>query len=865
MPSRYPVLRFKWLAGTVALATSFGAFPAAAQDAQDVADDAIIVTGQRAQQAKAIEEKRVSLGVVDVASADEIGRLPDRNVAEVIERLPGVGVQYDQGEGRYVSVRGVPSALNGYTLNGFEIGNPDGGTRALPLDVISGQLLNRVEVHKVKTPDLIGQGIGGTINLVQQTAFDYEEPFALVANAQIGFQELRDEDNPIRGDIVAGGRFGQDEEFGILLGASYSERTFTSYGFYPDDWFPVAGAARGGMPENIKYTDYRLKRERLGLAGSLDWRGGNTSLYLRGVYSKFTEDEYRQRFRLDFADAGGVANGDVVFDADGVTGTSTDTGRRSDLRLEYKEKSILSGMLGGTSEWDGWALDYGVALSHNEVIEPNQVWQFRGDPGPVEFDFTNKLYTVTPVGGHLAPGDMEFRSYGVQDETGEEDIWQARLDLTRDMNWGEGGFVRIGANFRGIDKEFDDESSSYGRGSSENRFSMDGLSGPNLIVYPRSDRAYLIAPVIDEELIRAFTNANLNSPLFILDEEDTLADQVLSDFRIEEDVYAGYLMADADLGMLELTAGLRVEHTAISAAGFTLENEVDVVPASQNQSYTDWLPSFVARIAPREDVIIRLAWSRSVGRPNYGHLSPGGSLSYVPLGNGNFEGSLSMGNAELQPYRSNNADISAEWYFAEGGLLSLAGFAKWIDDPIFSRRFTQTDVTFGGRFYETLEFSQPENASSGEIYGLELAWQQQFTFLPGLLSGFGINANLTLIDSKLEVPGRPESDFPEQSDLLYGVQLFYQKGPVEASVAYNHTGRALIGIAGDPIEDQYNDDLRRVDAKIAFDINEHLRLFAQGQNLTDEPTRQYQGGVSDWVIQRERYGRVFWLGATARW
>lgn len=845
------------LLGTAAIGTIGAATGAQAQE--------IIVTGQRAQQARAIEAKRASLGVIDVASADEIGRLPDRNVAEVIERLPGVGVQYDQGEGRYVAVRGVPSQLNGYTLNGFEIGNPDGDTRALPLDVISGQLLNRVEVQKVKTPDLIGQGIGGTINLVQQTAFDFEKPFVFVANAQVGFQQLRDDDHPIRGDVTLGGRFGQDQEFGILLGASYSDRTFTSYGLYPDDWFPVDAAARGGMPTNIKYTDYRLKRERLGLAGSLDWRGGNTSLYLRGVYSKFTEDEYRQRFRLDFAEADTVESGDVVFNADGVTGISTETEQRSDLRLEYKEKSILSGMLGGITEWDGWTLEYGAALSHNEVIEPNQVWQFRGDPGPVEFDFTNKLYTAMPVGGYLAPSDLGFRSYGVQDQTGEEDIWQARIDVTHDVDWGEGSFIKAGANFRGTDKSFDDESISYGRGSADNRFSLDGLAGPDVTVYPKSGLGYLVAPVIDENLIRSFTDANLNSPLFVLDDEDTLADQVLADFEIEEDIYAGYLMANANFGAVSLTAGLRVERTEISSAGFTLENGTDVVPASQDQSYTDWLPSAILKFEPQDGLVVRLAYSRSVGRPNYEDLSPGGSLSYAPIGNGNFEGSLSMGNAALKPYRSNNADISLEWYFAQGGLVSVAGFAKWIDDPIFNRSFTQNDVTFGERFYEELVFSQPENASSGEIYGLELAWQQQFTALPGLLSGLGINANLTLVDSKLEVPGRDVSDFPEQSDLLWGVQLFYQKGPVEASVAYNHTGRALIGIAGDPVEDQYNDDLRRLDAKIAFDINEHFRIFAQGQNLTDEPTRQYQGDVRNWVIQQERYGRTFWLGATARW
>lgn len=836
---------------------------AGAAHAQDGGE--IVVTGQRARQAAAIDSKRSALGIIDAASSDEIGRLPDRNVAEVIERLPGVGVQYDQGEGRYVAVRGVPSALNGYTLNGFEIGNPDGDTRALPLDVVSGQLLNRVEVHKVKTADLIGQGIGGTINLVQQTAFDFDRPFILSANAQVGYQQLRHGDQPIQGDLTVGGTFGQDDDFGILLGASYSDRTFTSYGLYPDDWFIVEDAARDASPTNIKYTDYALQRERIGLAGSLDWRRGETQLYVRGLYSRFTEDEYRQRYRLDFASQDALDSGDLVFDPNGVTGRSTDTEQRSDLRLEYKEKSIMSFMAGGSSRFDLWSLDFGGAYSKNELQEPNQVWQFRGNPGPVAFDFTEKLYTAVPVNGPLAPADLGFRSYAIQDQTGDEEIWQARLDLTRELDMGADSFIKAGANFRWNDKSFDDQSISYERGSSGNRFSLEGLSAADVTVHPDSGRDYLIAPVIDEALIQAFTDASLDSPLFVLDESGTLADQVLSDFEIKEDIYAGYAMANLDFGTAALTAGLRMEHTELSGAGFTLENEVDVVPAASEGSYTDWLPSVVLRLTPMEDVTVRLAYSRSVGRPNYVDLKPGGSLSYELVSAGLYEGSLELGNAGLKPYRSNNADVSAEWYFAPGGLVSVAGFAKWIDNPIFMQSYTQTDITFGGRDFSLLEFSQPQNADSGHIYGVEFAWQQQFTGLPGLLSGLGLNANLTLVDSKLNVPGRPDSDFPEQSNMLFGAQLFYQKGPVEASVGYHQTGHALIGIAQDPFEDQYNDDIARLDAKLGFDINEHFRIFVQGQNLTDEPTRQYQGGVDNWVIQNERYGRTFWLGGTARW
>ena len=243
--------------------------PLAPVHAQDVApddqaatgDETIVVTGQRARLERSIEFKREALGVVDVTASDEIAQLPDRNVAEVVERLPGVGVQYDQGEGRYVSIRGVPAELNQYTFNGFELGNPDGETRRLPLDIVSGQLLNRIEVYKVKTPNQDGQGIGGLVNLVPQTAFDFQQPLIAIANAQIGWQEI-DDRTPVRGDISLGTRSG---EVGILVGASYSDRTFNSYGFFPDDWAPVPGAARGGLPVNIKFSEYEIKRERIGV------------------------------------------------------------------------------------------------------------------------------------------------------------------------------------------------------------------------------------------------------------------------------------------------------------------------------------------------------------------------------------------------------------------------------------------------------------------------------------------------------------------------------------------------------------------------------------------------------------------------
>lgn len=836
--------------------------------AQEAEGEEILVTGQRAQQERAIEIKRNAIGIMDVAAADEIGRLPDRNVAEVVERLPGLGVTYDQGEGRYVAIRGIPSDLNNYTFGGVEIGNPDGQTRSLPLDIVSGQLLNRVEVVKAKTADQDGQGIGGSINLVPQTAFDFRERFVVQANAQAGYQELNDK-VPVRGDVSVGGRFGANEEFGVLLGGSYSERTFTSYGVYPDDWRPVAGAARGGMPTNIKHTDYSLKRERIGAAGSLDWRPNDDhEVYLRGIYSKFTEDEYRQRYRLDFATDALLPT--LTFDPGGTSGTQTgNTERRQDLRLEYKEKSILAGMLGGSSRFGDLELDYVVARVHNEVREPNQLWQFRCNPGTVDFDFGEKIFTAVPR-TECTAAQMGFRQYTEQFETGDEDIWQGKLDLTWNIAaLDEGSNVKFGAKYRATDKSFDSRNDSWTRGgNAATRFTLGqfDLQGDPVRTYPDGDdRPYLNGPTISAEAIRDWTAANLTGPYFVRDNAASLANATLNDIFIEEDVWAAYAQAMLKFGHATITPGLRYERTTSNVTGARLQNGTTVVPVNAENSYSDWLPSLIVRIDAGDRYSFRIAYTRNLGRPNYGQLSPGGELEYEDgNGDGTFEGSFSTGNPDLKPYRADSIDISAEYYFARGGLLSLGAFAKFIDNPIFTQNTLLTNTSFGGMNFERLSTSQPMNADSAELIGAEAAFQMQFTFLPGFLSGFGIEMNGTLVSSTLTLPSGRVSTFPSQSEFLYGAQLFYQAGPIEASIAYHNTGASLIAVGGEPFQDQYNDDLRRLDAKVRFQVTGNISVFAEAQNLTDEPTRQYQGDRTDWFIQQERYGRTFWGGVLAK-
>lgn len=831
------------------------AAPAAAQTGEAVEE--LVVTGQRLSQLRAIETKREALGVVDAISADDIGRLADKNVAENLERLPGVGVAYDQGEGRYVSVRGTPSALNNVTLNGVEVGNPDGDSRALPLDVISGQLLGRIEVLKAVTPDRDAQGIGGTVNLVTQSPFDLNQDRIAQISAQIGYQEFN-EKTPVQGDITVGGILGN---WGALLGLSYSRRDYRSDGLYPDDWRTVPGVARGGLPINLKYTSYTLDRERIGVSGALEYKPSDDSrFYFRGLWSRFTEDEYRQRFRLDFA--ANLAN--VTLNPDGATGVARNVEARQDLRTEYKEKSISTFQLGAEHQRGPWRIDYDVSWGFNELIEPNELWLFRGGAATVDFDMRPLLYTATPR--NLTARDLGFRQYTVQDETGEETNKAARFDLRRDIDMGDDSFFKVGLKVRETDKKFDGRTDIFERASAAaNRFTLAdfGLQGPDQEV-SLGKATYVGQFVIDETAIRAFTEANLGGPRIVRNNATSLSNDTLSDYSLTERVLAGYAMANIDFGAVTLLAGWRVERTETDVRGFRLSGGA-VTPVTRAGEYTNFLPNVHLRWEPREDVVVRAAYTHTLGRPQYPQLRPGGLLTVVTNPDGTLDGELSEGNVDLDPFRSENFDVSAEWYFAPGGLLSAGAFLKRIDDPIFSFRQTQAGVLLDGRTFARLAYSQPRNAEKGEIRGLEFQYQQQFTFLPGLWSGFGASANVTLTDSELTVPGRGDLPFVGQSDLLWGAQLFYQAGRIEAALSYHHTGKAPQSIGGDSDADTFDDDYRRLNAKVSYAVTDRIEVFVDLQNLTDEKLREYQGGRQDWLTNYERYKRTYYVGLSARW
>ena len=836
------------------------AAPAAAQTSNV---EELVVTGQRASQQKAIDAKKNATGVIDAISADDLGRLADKNVAENLERLPGVGLFYDQGEGRYVSIRGIDSSLANVTLNGVQLGNPDGlaAEARVPLDVVGGQLLSRLEVVKVVTPDMDAQGIGGTVNLVTQSPFDFKEDVFARGSAQVGYQEALKGSNPWQADATVGGILG-DGRWGAMIGVNASSRKFRSNGFFPDDWRAVPGSARGGLPTTIKYTNYTIERERIDASGAIEFRPTDDDrFFLRGLYSKFKEDEHRQRFRADFGS--NLAN--VTFNADGYTGVSRNVDVREDLREEEKEKSFSQVALGGEHKQAGWTFDYDVAYGYDEVVEPNRLWQFRSVSANTVFDFDMRPLLFTAEARDLPVSNLGFRQYQGQDENGNEMNWAGRANAKLDVNWGDGGYIKFGVKVRDEDKKFDGRTDVWDRaGAGPNRFTLAdfNLRGPDEFVR-FEDRTYTLRYVIGPEIV-PFTDQNLNGPRFVKNVGTSLTNNVLNDYGLNQRFYAGYGMFDVRFGMARVIGGLRVERTEVDVRGFILVNGTTVTPKAVSNSYTDVLPNLQLRVEPRDDLVFRAAYSRTLGRPTFGQLKISGTLTATPLTNGLFDGELNEGNVDLKPYVSDNLDATAEWYFAQGGLLSAGAFYKKIKNPIYSFRQTFTNVPLDGRTFQTLNYTQPRNADDGEIAGIELAYQQQFVFLPGLWNGLGVAANLTFVDAHVNTFDR-RADFRQQANLIYGGQLFYQKGPFQAALSFHHTGKNLDSLGSTAASDTYNDRYERLDLKASYALNERVEVFVEGQNLIDTKLRQYIGTRRDWIVNYERLRQTYYVGVSARW
>jgi len=808
--------------------------------------DEVVVTAARVSQLLALQRKRAATNILDAVSADTVGKLPDFNAAEAIQRLPGLSVELDQGEGRYPIIRGIDSNLNNVTIDGNLVGAPEGSGRRVALDVVPSDLISVVEVVKAITPDLDGNAVGGNINIVTRSAFDLEEPFAIVS-ARMGYNEKSGR-NPYGASAAWGSTVGPDDKWGIVLAGSYYIKRYDSDLAEGQDWEEFS--AGNFAPGNQRLFAYDIERERIGFNANFEYRANDKSFwYLRSIFNEFTDIEGRHQLDFD------AARGDQTVISD--TQVANEDGRASrEYRQNDQTQKLNNISLGGEFNFDNltWGLSY--TYSHAEEITPNRVdWEYRSSGGafPNTVDVSNLFWQFDAGAAINDPDEYEFRRVRRRSDAIEEDINSFKTDLKIERDFGShSGFLKFGFKYAERDKFQDRENMNF-EDAVDFTLGDTGLysDGPTNI----TDGRYDLGPILDfrghERLFETMPG------MFEFDAERSAENSIATDYNIVEKLLAGYGMISVDFGTTTVIAGVRVEQTDADYDAYLInfdDPNFDPLnpgtPISDGNDYTDVLPSIHVAFRPKEDIVIRAAWTNTIGRPNFEDVVP---IFEVEDDVG------SSGNVDLKPFKSMGLDFSFEKYLRPSGIVSIGVFYKDIDNPIYTER--TPNVTFRG--IDLLSLSQPQNAKSGSLLGLELNWEQVFVNLPAPWDGLGASINLTFVDSDVTVFGREGDDlsFFRQPDTIGNAAVYYSIGRFEARIAATYRSSYLEGIGGDKTEDVYFGDHTQLAFKLSFEASDNLSLFGEVQNINSETRREYQG-VSSRLFADEVYSWTALAGAT---
>lgn len=809
----------------------------------------IVVTGARASRLLAIQRKRAMSVVADVVSSDGIGKLPDYNTAEALQRLPGISVEIDQSEPRYVVIRGVDPNLNLVTVDGNVVGIPEAEGRRVALDTIPSALVGAIEVVKTVTPDYDANAIGGAINIVTPSAYDHSEPFTYISAR--GVYGSKADKLGFGASAMHGQTFGNEDQFGIVVGASYSKRFIDSQLVDPLSWEEVDSGF--WAPTGMRMYDYAIMRERIGGIVNLEWRpSDDVRVYVNTIYNEFTDHEGRDQFDYD------MDRGDVSFpSANEVTYTR---GRASrEFRQNNQTQKLYNISPGVDLRFGNVELKLNYTYAHAQEHTPvRDDIEFRTGSSAVSTILVGDgMPTFTSIDPALYdPAEFPLRRIRIRREKIDEDLHAIKADLKADFANGTNSFIKVGAKFTDRTKDRDNYQEQWEPVDDVTFADTGGVLGT---VEDYFGGKYAFGPAMDYNGVMDYFFTQ-NSGMLELDAERTAFNDKSSDYHINEQIYAGYGMVSLDFGDLTAIGGIRVEHTSGKYNAFAIRDtdgdgkiEVsDIAPLTFKKEYTHVLPSITLNYRPRPEVVIRGAWTNTIGRPNYSDVVP-------TFEEEDREGEA--GNPNLQPYTSMGLDLSAEYYPDADTVFALAAFYKHIKNPIYGQ--TIYDTTFAG--VDLVSLSQPQNADSGELFGIEANMTTRFAFLPQPLDGFGISANVTYVDSSVDVPGREGDDLPffRQSKWLASGALFYEKGPFEARFAVSYRDSYLTGVGGSADFDSYTKGRTVLDARIGYRIFEGVEVFGSVSNIGEAPLVGYQG-VANRITSREEYGLNVDFGISAK-
>ncbi|MEH3041566.1 MAG: TonB-dependent receptor [Sphingomonas paucimobilis] len=802
--------------------------------------------------ARALNQQRQADNNVTVLSADAIGRFPDPNIAEALQRVPGIGIERDQGEGRYINVRGAPAEFSAVSVDGVQLTSADPTTRAIDLDTIPSDIVSNLEVTKTLLPSQDADSIAGAINISTRSPFD-RRGFALTAMAGGSYNQFGGTSDWRASGSIAD-RFGADKQFGVLVSGSYS-RTDRRPDNVENIW---VGAEGGGyVVEEVAFKDYATRRERKALTGTAEWRPTDASrFWLRGSYNRFHDDEDRNTLLLLLAD------GVVQPGFSGQKATFRNTRIEREFRHRVVQNEIWTATGGGEHQLAGGRILYDASYTESNQTYPRRAQLlYRSSLRPtIGYDFDNGRelpdYTLFDTGEHQNEARYAFRenTFRTNDTFNDEFAGRVQFDVpvpvgVHDLTFSVGGKYRE-RNTVADEERFRDRRAGSGPA---------GAFGDQLL--DRQSRNF------DYELGRAFDPGRAKRHFDQIAAQSTdaasrrLSQSVTADYEASEKILGIFGMGRLEIGDTRIVAGLRVETTDFRGSAPTFDQDTLATGVGlASASYLEFFPNLSLRHAFTPDLIARFALTRGINRPNFVEIVP---RRNVTGDSGNFP-EVSEGNPDLRPTLSNNIDAGIEYYLRPLGLISVSAFYKDLTDFRYSvlRR-----ASFAGPLPGPgeLRVIRPENAPDGHLWGIEANWQQQFSFLPGVLGGLGVFANYTYTDASIRLAaplpgGIDRLSLPGQSRHMWNASLFYERGPVNLRVAYTDRSDYLDAIdASDQNLNIIWEGRGQLDVTASYQFRPAVSLFFEGKNLTNSAGVRYQG-IRARPTEIERFGYTLFGG-----
>jgi len=868
--------------------------------------DSVMVTAGRLQgDAEAINIERMSANIVQVLPEGTITSLPNTNIADAVGRLPSVSLERDEGEGKYIQVRGLEPRFTGVTINGVNVPTPEVTVRQIKLDVVPSNIVERLEIYKTLSADQDADGIGGTVNIVTKTPLE-KPTYELSGTA--GY-------NPLQNGFWRGGfdgtfgqRFGASKRFGVLIGGTFDKTNRGIDDLEPNPTYgqvvdPHTGNSSG---PNVAYfstedrRSYDYYRTRYGFDIGADYKvTPHVTVSIKGLYADFHDFGDTRVYTPTAGTLIGASGTDLTFagptptqqcDAAAIANGCSYGNWSYRHYVRRPDQQIFSGLVGARHDYakDVITYDFAVSRGHNIGGQDFPTTYFSG---PSSVAFTQNLTN------HYRPPFVATDGTNGYDPTlytvNESDFsyyHATQLNIQGSASWAHDYTIHshpstfsMGLKIRNSHSDQAESDHHYAY-TGTNPFTLASVVGgyTNPTYYNKSfaigGQAY--GPTSDYNKIIQAVTGDLGAYT-----RDTIGDLTTSAqafFNADERVSAGYVEDVIFLGKLRLQGGVRFENTNTHFLANTVIPNADPTqpPAisanRKDSSYFFALPSVQAQYQLQSNTNLRMVYGRGLARPNIGDEVP--TTTTDP---NTSPGSITQGNPNLKATNGNNIDVLVEHFFQPLGILQAGYFYKWLNDPIYNTTTTVTEQYNGQP--KQFQLQQSINGPSAHIQGVEASWEQRFSFLPGMLNGFGIAANYSHTTSQATFPAGFNGGRTDKPDLQrtapnnYNFNLTYDKSRFSSRFAISHNDTSIFaygwnagtGPANDPIlglkgptGDNYLYAHTQYDVQGSYRLYKGVTFVASGLNLSNEVFGFYYGSKI-YPNQREYYRPTYSFGV--RW